>query len=138
MKLPPHKPQNFLHLSLVKEELQSGQADSHHDSSFTQLELSHNPQYFLQSRLAADVLQSGREASQYSLFLHSKGPIDRNNQYERSILEYMIHYKLILCILYSYQLPFLTPSIPNLTLDIIFAVCFSISSPFTSPRASKR
>ena len=79
LKLPPHKPQNFLHLSLVKEELQSGQVDSHHDSSFTQLELSHNPQYFLQSRLATDVLQSGRAASQYSLSLHSKGPTDRNN-----------------------------------------------------------
>ena len=79
LKLPPHKPQNFLHFFLVKEKLQSGQADSHHDSSFVQLELSHNPQYFLQSRLAADVLQSGRAASQYSLFLHSKGPMDRKN-----------------------------------------------------------
>ena len=79
LKLPPHKPQNFLHLFFVKEELQSGEADSHHDSSFTQLELWHNLQNFLQSRLAADVLQSGPAASQYSLSLHSKGPMDKKH-----------------------------------------------------------
>ena len=62
--LPPHNPQYFLQLSLANEVLQSGLADSHHDSWFTHLEAWHNPQYFLQSRLAALVLQSGLAASQ--------------------------------------------------------------------------
>ena len=83
MKLPEHKPQNFWQLFFTKEELQSGRADSHHDSLFTQLELGHNPQYFWQSRFTANELQSGYAASQYdSLFSQFEDAMSGNKNLE--------------------------------------------------------